>query len=284
MIQEEKGNALSAQPFFRERKEVFGQKIIKIIKKEQISALKKFNVNFLFISFVMNQRKWGKSSILTKIFKEIKDARNVIIEINTPLALSVARKFWSSTNESHLSYMDIVQRNTEGLIMAIDKYVLPYSTVFRSVAIGRMTSGFIEDYSGGNQMHYYPNDRNKLYKANKILKTESDVDAFQLSEKLNETGTQTTPDEIRDLLESSSTVSADVPFKTDDKKITNISNSTAIDTANQPDNNYETTELSFKLLKSMDKLTLLEKKFLVLKGVLSYNDYIQSIKSRISTK
>jgi DNA-directed RNA polymerase specialized sigma subunit len=168
--------------------------------------------------------------------------------------------------------------------MAIDKYVLPYSTVFRSVAIGRMTSGFIEDYSGGNQMHYYPTDKNLIYKANKILKTESDADHSKLSEKLNATGSNTTPEEIRNLLDSSSMVSADVPFKTDDKKITNIANTTAIETTNQPDNFYESTELSYKLLKSMDKLSLLEKKFLVLKGILSYNDYIENIKSRIISK
>jgi DNA-directed RNA polymerase specialized sigma subunit len=43
--------------------------------------------------------------------------------------------------------MDLVQIAVEGLISAVDKFVLPFSRAFRAVAIGRITGNFITSYS-----------------------------------------------------------------------------------------------------------------------------------------
>ena len=87
-------NVLCAQPLFRERKKTFGQKIIKIIKKRDIDALLKFNINYQFVNFILKQHRWGKKSDLVIISKQIIKLRDQIITENMPLVISKARAFW----------------------------------------------------------------------------------------------------------------------------------------------------------------------------------------------
>lgn len=143
----------------------------------------------------MESRKWGKNCILNTLFQKIKDIRDEMITQNLPLAISRARIFWSYTPESHLSYVDLIDIAAEGLTISVDKYVIPpggYTRIFRSVSIGRMVSGFIEEYSN-TLIHFYPNDKNKLYKANKLLKDKTNIDYDYVSEELTKSGTRNQP-------------------------------------------------------------------------------------------
>ena len=237
----------------------------------------------------MDSRKWGKNSEFTKLFNDIKKAREELITQNLPLAISKARSFWSWTPESHLTYMDLVDIAAEGLILAVDKYVLPpagFSKVFRSVIIGRATSGFIEEYSN-TIIHFYPSDKNKIYKANKLLKTNQDkdsVDYEKLAEELNKTDSDTNPEDIRGLLTPALTVSADAPIKAlsqgnDGNLAKTLANFIGIEAKLQPDHISEANDLTAKLSHAILALTLFEKKFLLLKGVIDEDGYRQSIKS-----
>jgi len=225
----------------------------------------------------MESRRWGKSSIFNQIFEDIKKIRNEIVTQNLPLAINRARIFWSWTPESHLSYVDLIDIAAEGLIISIDKYVCPpggYTRVFRSVSIGRMVSGFIEEYSS-TILHFFPSDKNKIYKANKILKKSANMTHEELAEELAKTGTETNAEDIRGLLTAASCVSSDVPINigTNDNKKTTLADLHSISEETQPNNEVETTDLRSKVIRAIHTLSLFEKKFLLLKGVIDINEY-----------
>jgi stalled ribosome alternative rescue factor ArfA len=151
-----KRNTLAARPYFRERQEKFSKGISSAIQKRRHKSLYKFNVNYTFIAFVLNSYPWAEKSRVRKAALEVFKAREEIIQLNMPLAISRARIFRQKTPESHLSYMDFVQISMEGLINAVDKFVLPYTPVFRSVIIGRIVGDLIENYSMDRNTILYP--------------------------------------------------------------------------------------------------------------------------------
>ena len=146
-ICDERKNILAARPFFRERQVTFTREISKALKARNHEALYGFHINFQFVQFAVNKYKWPVGSQVLKIAKHISQLRMELVEMNMPLAISRARIFWSRTPKSQLTYMDLVQISCDGLISAIDKYVMPFSRNFRAVIIGRITGNFIEQYS-----------------------------------------------------------------------------------------------------------------------------------------
>jgi len=167
-IKEEKRNVLSARPYFRVRQPKFTKYISGALKHENIDTLSRFHFNYNFISFAVKTHRWNKSEELLKIKKEIEQIRNEIVIMNMPLAISRARLFYSKTPKAQLSYMDFIQISGEGLLAAVDKFCLPFSRVFRAVIIGRITGNLISDFSE-TLTHFYPNDKRKIYRANKII-------------------------------------------------------------------------------------------------------------------
>jgi hypothetical protein len=183
--------------------------------------------------------------------------------------------------------MDLVDIASEGLVLAVDKYVMPstgFSKVFRSVIIGRATSGFIEEYSN-TIIHFYPSDKNKIYKANKLLRNKDTTDYEQLAEELNKTDSDTNPEDIRGLLTAASTVSADAPIKAltsfnDNTQPKTLANFIGIEECLQPDRQVEKEDLTKKLIHAIrDNMSLFEKKFLLLKGVIDEDVYRKSIRN-----
>jgi len=152
-------NILDARPYFRERQAIFTKYISKALKKRRARSLYRFRFNYTFVLFVLRCRQWHPGSKIVALARKIEAIRRELMEMNLPLAISQAKIFWSSTPRSHLSYMDLVQIHSAGLLAAIDKFV-PGSTrgmtlpqilekyrKFRSVAIGRMIGDRIEKYS-----------------------------------------------------------------------------------------------------------------------------------------
>ncbi len=282
MIMDDLGNILDARPFFRERQDVFIERIIKALRSRKARALYPFNINYQFVNFVMNSRDWRGSRIGSKIVKlaeKITALRTEIIEMNMPLAVSRARIFWSRTPRSHLSYMDLVQISCEGLMSAVDKFVLPYSKVFRSVAIGRIVGNFIENYSE-TLIHFYPQDKRKIYRANKSLGKQTErglgmVDFDSLVDDVNngvDNGQKTNTSEIAGLLAAASHVSSDTtpPEVTENSKESSplqMVNKYAASEDWQPDNRYEFVESRNVLNEAYAKLTTMERKLLRMKGI-----------------
>lgn len=271
-IVQERRNILAARPYFRERQPVFMQGVAPAIRKRAWRQLAKYDVNWSFISFCMKAAQWHARSPVTLLANQIKELRQQLVLANTPLAISRARIFWSRTQKSHLSFMELVNIAVDGLHSAVDKYCLPYSKVFCSVIIGRVVGNCIEAYSE-TMLHFYPSDRRKIYRAHKIMRGKADIDPKVLEEVVNHDVPQSqlaTAEEIQALVIAASTVSTDSkpPSQSDDAEPKNdaISGRAAPDDT-RPDVRFEAAEAVSKMLQAAKKLPLLEKKFLRLKGI-----------------
>lgn len=271
-IRDVRKNILMARPFFRERQDAFSESISLALEKRDWLAVAQYHINYEFVSRSMR----GKVELppkIRKIARKIEESRRELVEMNLPLVISRAKMFYSRTPKSHLSFMDLVQIGTLGLIAAIDKFVLPYSPVFCSVAIGRMLGNFIEWYSN-TALHFYPSDRRKLYRANKVLSKNPHgvLDFEELAEAVNRRDEGdaprkgTTPDEIADLIAAATTVSADVRVKGEPDAPSNVARYEAPDEA-RPDVQFESTEALHKMQAAIRELPLIDRKLLYLKGL-----------------
>jgi DNA-directed RNA polymerase specialized sigma subunit len=272
-ICDEKRNILAARPYFRERQEIFSKHISKALKAKADKGLYRFHFNIQFVLFALSVYRWHQNSQVMKLARQIFAARTELIEMNLPLAISRARIFWSRTPESQLSYMDLVQITAEGLMSGIDKFVLPYSQAFRHMVIGRMIGNLIEQYSE-TLLHFYPLDKKKLYRVNKILAKCGDSPDFEaIAEEINRDlplSHRTTPEEIANLLAAASTVSADAPAGAEEGE--DVTESMPLDTfhadeSTHPDVRVEEAEALAVISQSIPELPMLERKLLRLKGI-----------------
>lgn len=265
-IVDENKNILSARPFFRERQKEFSSKISPALKERNVDKLAKFDINFPFINFVVNCIDWPRNSKIRKAAKEVQKIREEIILQNMPLAISRATLFRKKTPESHLSFMDINQIAFEGLINAVDKFVLPYTTVYRSVIIGRISGDLIENYSE-TMLHFYPSDKRKIYRANKVPKS-NEATPDQIADIVNsgpKLESLTTGNEIRHLTMAASPLSLDTPI--DEQKSSTFSELFVAPDSFRPDLLLENLEEKGNLNKAFDELSVFEKKILKMKGL-----------------
>ena len=292
-ICDERKNILAARPFFRERQSVFTNKISGALKKRKEKTLFKYRVNYTFVLFAMKCFKWGPNSKITKLANEIGAIRKQITELNLPLAISQARIFYASTPKSHLTWMDLVQIHCGGLLVAVDKFVPPDGILeneeslqayrkFRVVAIGRMMSDRIENYSE-TSLHFYPVDKKKLYRANKLLRQfKGEPDFEQLAEMVNQDveikSQRTDAREIASLLRAASTVSGDTIAPNGAASGEDREMQTTIERYSTQDagvDAYKTIEDSNSIVSmknAIKSLPIMHKKVLKLKGVSDDNN------------
>jgi DNA-directed RNA polymerase specialized sigma subunit len=272
-IHEERRNVLAARPFFRERAEVFKASISPQLAARSHKGLYKFAINGQFVQFVFTRFGYlfkGKSPVRVQA-NEVLRLRKELVEQNLPLAISRAKLFRRKTPASpHMANMDAVQTAGEGLISAVDKYVLPFAGNFRAVIIGRATGNLISTYSEP-MLHFYPGDRRKIYRANKARRRTQEVD--KIVESVNDglpEAMKTNADEIQMLMNASSHLSLDQPVTTPDGQ--NEKASYADCTADQnmlPSDIVEQKESQERLAKGLASLSLMERKALALKGFVS---------------
>jgi len=205
-IVEEKGNILSARIYFRERQSVFSDKISDCFKNDKHYLLYKFHINFHFAKWVCNLYRGPKKKSLMHTLNKIIQLRKILCENNIPLAINRAKIFWSKTPNSHLDYLDFIQNAGEGLINAIDKFVPPYKTVFRSVAIGRMTLNMLEDHNT-TMVKFSPTERRILYRANNARVKEKLSKEGEVLEYVRESFKNVSPEKLRNILSSASNLS-----------------------------------------------------------------------------
>jgi DNA-directed RNA polymerase specialized sigma subunit len=277
------GNILSARPYFRETGVDFTKNITPAIKGRNPKRLMDFQGNFMLIKFIVDN--WG--SPLPKksddIYQKLVLSRNILIENNIPLAINRAKLFYRKVPKSHLTLLDFINICTHGLINGIDKYNGPYTTVWRSVCIGRMTGHMMEEYSK-SLLRMYPSDRKILYRAN-ALKHKLKIDDINiLTKALNESFKQDkiegratpklpiTKTYLHILMNSATPVSADANIESDDdgtgaSHYDYLSNKLEAHNQNEVSDEVEKMDLMRKVSKSSSDLFLIEKKVIRLKGV-----------------
>lgn len=268
-------NILAARPFFRERHETFTNFISGALKEKDIVELQKYHFNFPFIALAIREFGCKDDPVLFGLYESIDRLRKQVVEMNMPLAISRVDIFWSKTPKSQLAYMDLVQIASEGMLSAVDKYCLPFSSVFRSVAIGRMVGNFIENYSE-TMIHFYPTDRRKIYRANKVAhkhKNAEDVDYESIAEYVNSDienpEHQTNANEIADLMAAASCLSGaeqsiHVSYDVEESSSESLGVS---EERFRPDVRVEQSDTYKKMREAVKSLPLIEQKLIRLKGV-----------------
>lgn len=209
------GNILSAQSFFREKSTTFNKHISGAIKQRNTQELMKYDINYQFIKFIVDN--WacleceGTGSIVNeeseeyeeeicykcngtgsclperskKYYDELTDTRRVLIENNLPLAINRAKIFYKKTPRSHLGLLDLIDICVYGLIVGVDKFTGEEYKNWAGVGIGRMVGFMIEEYSK-SFIRLYPSDKKILYRAN-ALKHRLKIDnIIELTEAVNE--------------------------------------------------------------------------------------------------
>lgn len=272
-VRDERRNILAARPYFRERQDVFKSKIAPALRDRQDKALYKFNINYTFIAFVMRTVAFSPRSKVHKLAQQVARARAELIEMNIPLAISRARVF-ARHKQSHLEYMDLVQIATEGLIAAVDKFVLPYNKSFGAVLYGRITGDLIE-VNSETLVHFYPSDKRKIYTANKLVKSGKSFD--EIAKHINKehresgrTGDATNEHELQELHVAAYTISGDSPGGDSDPTTgldENPINRFEADPSWRPDVQFEQTQLMSAVRGAVAQLTVFERKLLALKGI-----------------
>jgi RNA polymerase sigma factor (sigma-70 family) len=274
-IRDGRKNILMGRLYFRARQDVFADKISSALENRDWKKLRRFHINHAFIARVIkNEAQFELPKALVIIANDHRAARRRLISVNLPLVIFQASIFWKRTPKSHLTFMDLVQIGTLGLIAAVDKFCLPYSPVFCSVAIGRMLANFIEWYSD-TMLHFYPSDRRRLYRAHKARARDPHnvLDFEELAAAVNERKPDddrpiklATPDDVADLVAAASVVSADVRVPGEPDIPTSVARYEAPPEA-RPDVQFETAELRHKLHAAIKRLPLLDQKMLRLKGI-----------------
>lgn len=270
-ITNERGNILHARPFFRERQTLFTAEISPALKQKDAKRLMKFRINYRFISYVYSLRKWTIK--IRDLFERIQLIRTEVCTTNMPLAINRAKIFWSKTPQSHLSYLDLVQIASEGLLSAIDKFVPPFGKSFRDVIIGRIVGNEIEAYNQ-TLIHFWPPDKKKIYRGNKAnrmagsnyeIMTEAVNDGVKKHEMTN-------PDELAQLMAAASHVSTELVVNDpsapkNQTRLTTLGETIAADTSVQPDFQAEGFEMVKKLYEAIETLSIVKQKILKMKGI-----------------
>jgi len=253
-------NILRARPYFRERQDTFSRKISKAFHLHRPEILHKFKVNYEFAKWTMERYKGENKKKLSKIFTQIKDIRQLLCSNNLPLAINKAHIFWSKVPESHLEYMDLIQACAEGLITAIDKFVPPYKTVFRSTAIGRMTLNMIQDHSS-TTVKLPPKERRILYRAKNAKQKAHLSESDEIVSYVNESFKGVTAESLMEIESAASQV-----FDIDEKQEDSYSLSEKIaDSSTLADEKAISSDLRQRLYSSMENLTVIEIKIIKLK-------------------
>lgn len=216
----ENKNILSARPYFRETAITFSKQITPCIKTTNIEELKKFHINYQFIKFIRDTWIGPFPKTAEALYQRVHKARTKLIQNNIPLAINRAKLFYNKTPKSHLSLMDMIGVCAIGLASGVDKWVGEYSTVFRSVIIGRCVGLLIDIYSE-TMLHLYPSDKRILYKANSIRGRQGITEVKELADAVNKSFLQdekegksipkgeVTESQLSELLNGASIASAD---------------------------------------------------------------------------
>jgi DNA-directed RNA polymerase specialized sigma subunit len=276
-VSEDSENILSAQPYFREKTDVFSAKIAKAIREENPEALMQFNVNFQLIDFIVKNWKGNVPERARRYYDDFLEARRILIENNLPLAINRAKLFYRKTPKSHLTLLDLIDICTYGLISGIDKYDGDYSKVWRSVCIGRMVGYMIEEYSK-TFLKMYPSDKKILYRANALKYRLKIEDTTELTKAVNESFEEDKKEgkgcpklpileiHIRTLLNGSSYISADSTDDGSEEGVPSIYDISS-DNSDNAEEQLIHADLMDRVMEGSKSLSKLEKKIIRLKGV-----------------
>lgn len=261
-IRYQEGNILTARPYFREKEGAYKETVNYAIDHSKPKMLHDVKVNFQFCKFAMDTLKaLGKESpALKETFEDIKMVRESIV--NMYLRLGMNRAKGHVRTSATMDFSDLIQNSNEGLIAAVDKFILEDGTPFHQFAIGWMVAYLINGNLLNLSVSIGPHAGKKLYKIRRILEKLPNAKAEEIAKLVPDSSES----EINDLIAASSYMSLDKEFEgTDLRMVDTLAHPS--DSNNDPYLMVEHNNLMSHLQDFMMTLTLLEKKILTLKGV-----------------
>lgn len=230
-IRQENNDILSARPYFRESAKDFSKFVTPCLKEVDGAALAKRKFNILFAKWIKSRWRGSFPRELNDIYLRMDAVRTNLIVDNMPLAINQAKIFFRQVPLSYMEFTDFIGFCAAGLASGVDKWSREeWEPLFRSVCMGRMKGNMIESYSQ-TMLHFYPQDRRILYKANAIKFRQKIEDIDELADAVNKAfaedekngvrpiKTNVTGASLRLLLAAASHVGADTTA-TDDESYT----------------------------------------------------------------
>lgn len=284
-ILDEKKNKLSIRPYFRERQDTFSNRMFPILDRRDHEKLHRFRINYLFAKWVLEsdvEQKKAERPIgnivlishevpryrgphrdkLNSLYTSITACRTMLCENNLPLAIHWAKRFWSKipkVHKSHMEYMDFIQESNRGLLEAIDNFVPPYRTVFRSTAIGRMGLN-MSDMNSSTLIKMSPKDRRILYRVRLAREGNPNIASEDLVKFVNESFKGVTASYIAEL-EAATVGMASLDQTTDGSR----SMSETIGDPHGTEDLVEKQQVLAKLTLALERLKIIEKKVIMMK-------------------
>jgi len=276
-----KRNILSSRIFFRERQNTFTQEMSRCFKEADPIHLQKYRINYEFIKWVCKNYKGPKKRQLLKIKQEVESIRSILMHKDVFLALSRAKIFSTRAPNWRLEHMDMVQDACEGYLVAVDKFVPPYTTVFRSVAIGRMTLMMLTDHNA-TMVKFSPTEQRILYRAKNAQYKAGLTDPQEILNYVKESYPNTTPEQLARIEAASGVASLDetIPGWDDNGSYASYVENTPDEEGLDAFDRVETSDASSKLAVAFCGLSLLEQKALKLKFGITKDDTLCQILSR----
>jgi DNA-directed RNA polymerase specialized sigma subunit len=268
-----KENKLSIRPYFRERQDTFSNKVFPILKEKKPKKLHRFRINYLFMKWTMDHYTGPSKRKLNTLIEKAIVIRKTLCENNLPLACNRVALFRKSSPLAHLQYMDLVQDASKGLIEAIDKFVPPYRTVFRTTAIGRMTLNMSEDLTA-TLVKLPPKDRRILYRARKAKRDNADISGKDMQSFVNESFPQATAGEI-EMIEAAANQTVSMSDLAQDGQgqaksqhggSYSMTGGEQLADPRDTEEDIQNAEIGNKLLVQLGRLKIVEKKVLLMKS------------------
>lgn len=254
---------LKAKIYFRERQNTLIKKMFKAFSEKDHEKLHKLKINPLFAIWVVQNYRGPKASTLRNYLQQIIHIRKLLCENNLPLAINRAKIFWSKNIDFSLERMDLIQACAAGLLTAIDKFVPPYSTVFRSVAIGRMVLNMTEMNS--NLIVKLPSKAKRiLYRVKNAMQKENIHDDDKVLQYVKQSFKDVQQEDISTISAANTILSIDELVQAHNGEKTKPLYEIIPDNNNLFDT-IESNDMREKLFLAMENLETIEQKVLLMK-------------------
>lgn len=250
-------NILDCRPYFRIRQKEFINNVNPYIRKQKSKPLHKLRINSMFVTWAMDEYKGPHRKDLEKLAIEITKVRSDFITRNFPLILNRIKIIFHSSN---MEMQDLISLASNAALVALDKFAPNvdkvtgepiYTSVILSSIIARINA-VVNQNSDGQQLHLYPSDKKMFIEIcrlkkdgldNELVSKKLKISEFEVTRFLNGVYVDHLDEDSLSLEESNT--------QTPDKICAEV----------------QEHEL---LKKTTDNLTVLEKKILILKNMLTY--------------
>jgi DNA-directed RNA polymerase specialized sigma subunit len=271
-INVESSDLREARGYFRERLSNFMPVVNKAIKRANMKDMYRLPINFRFCAFAMRKLEGvsgPKKDKVSKLMNEMSVIRNEIINQYLYMALNKAKVFSSKNKSGSVDFSDFISAANEGLLNAVDKYVLGANSKFHQMAVGFILSHLLTvQTSHSSAATLGSHGQKKLYSLKKALQKQTgSINVPELSEVL-----KIAEEDIADLINSTKYFSLDAPINGYEDHL--VSDFVDLDNG-EAASAYDLVEaknLLLQISENIDKMSIVQKKILVLKGVIKHED------------